>query len=84
MTKNLQFTRLLKAGDRLREFNFRRSSVDGNTQFNIDVTDDRNNRISFQLQNQEKEWKIQPRTLPEWILDNEAVFHEIIEEELQS
>jgi hypothetical protein len=58
--------------------------MEGTTLFNIDVTDDRNNRISFQLQNQDKGWKIQPRSLPEWILDNEAVFHEIIEEELQS
>ena len=84
MKRNIQFTKLLKAGDRLREFNFRRSTSDGIIIFNVDVTDDRNDRISFQLKKQETGWKIQSPPLIPWILSNEAGFHEIIEEELQS
>jgi len=28
-------------------------------------------------------WKIQPQLLPDWILKNEGMFHEVIEEELK-
>jgi hypothetical protein len=28
-------------------------------------------------------WKIQPQPLPDWIIENENSFHELIEDELQ-
>ena len=81
--KNIQFTKLIKAEGRLREFNFRRSSPNGEMIFSIDVTDDRNNRITFSMQKENDSWKIPPQLLPDWILRNESTFHELIEDELR-
>jgi hypothetical protein len=81
--KNVQFTKLLKAEGRLREFNFRKTSSEGQTVFNIDVTDDRSNRILFHMQKQDDLWKIQPQQLPAWITKNEIHLHEVIEEEMK-
>jgi hypothetical protein len=49
-TKNIQFTKLLKAEGRLREFNFRKVNAPQETLFTIDVCDDRGNRIMFRMQ----------------------------------
>lgn len=83
--KNVQFTKLIKAEGRLREFNFR-------NHFNpfqkdvcsVNVTDDRGNRIIFEMQKQDTGWKIAPSQLPMWILENENNFQQLIEEELRS
>jgi hypothetical protein len=49
----------------------------------VDVTDDRSNRILFQMQKNNESWKIQPQLLPDWILKNENKLHEVIEDELR-
>jgi hypothetical protein len=82
--KNIQFTKLLKGESGLREFNFRKTAIAGQTIFNIDVTDDRSNRIFFSMQKQDDVWKIQPAQLPSWITKNETSLHEVIELELQA
>jgi len=81
--KNIQFSRLVKTEGRLREFNFRKSSPNGVTLFFVDVTDDRSNRILFQMHKNDESWKIQPQLLPDWILKNENKLHEVIEDELK-
>jgi hypothetical protein len=81
--KNIQFSKLVKTEGRLREFNFRRSTPEGTILFVIDVTDDRNNRIMFQMQKDNDLWKIQPQLLPDWVVKNEDTFHELIENELK-
>lgn len=81
--KNIQFSRLVKTEGRLREFNFRKSNPNGVILFFVDVTDDRSNRILFQMQKNEELWKIQPQLLPDWILKNENKLHEVIEDELK-
>ncbi|MFI5188210.1 MAG: hypothetical protein ACHQF0_15880 [Chitinophagales bacterium] len=81
--KNIQFSRLVKTEGRLREFNFRKSNPNGTTLFFVDVTDDRSNRILFQMQKNNESWKIQPQLLPDWILKNENKLHELIEDELK-
>lgn len=81
--RNVQFSRLVKTEGRLREFNFRKSSPGGNISFYVDVTDDRSNRIIFQMQKDNDSWKIQPQLLPDWIVKNENKFHELIEDELK-
>jgi hypothetical protein len=81
--KNIQFSKLIKTEGRLREFNFRKSNPNGEILFFIDVTDDRSNRLFFQMQKDSEVWKIQPQLLPDWILKNENKFHEIIEEEMK-
>jgi hypothetical protein len=81
--KNIQFSKLIKAEGRLREFNFRKSNPNGEILFVVDVTDDRSNRIIFQMQKESEFWKIQPQLLPDWILKYESQFHELIEDELR-
>ncbi|MBC7904554.1 MAG: hypothetical protein H7Y27_14105 [Gemmatimonadaceae bacterium] len=82
--KNIQFTRLVKADGRLREFNFRKINGIQGSLFTVDVSDDRGNRILFRMQKEDANWKIIQQPLPEWIWKNEANFHELIEEELKN
>jgi hypothetical protein len=80
--RNIQFTRLVKAEGRLREFNFRKSNGLQEGLFTVDVSDDRGNRIVFHMQKEEGIWKIIKQQLPAWIGENEGGFHTLIEEEL--
>lgn len=82
--KNIQFTKLVKADGRLREFNFRKLGGLNEGVYTIDVSDDKGNRIMFRMQKEEGRWKIIPQSLPGWILRLEENFHEIIEEESQA
>ncbi len=81
--KNIQFTKLLKADGRLKEFNFRKLGGLQEGIFTVDVSDDRGNRIMFRMQKEDNVWKIIPQPLPEWALRNEMSYHEAIEEEIQ-
>ena len=82
--KNVQFTKLIKAEGRLREFNFRNHLSDKQKDVcSVNVTDDRGNRIIFEMQKQDSGWKIAQTQLPVWILENENNFQKLIEEELQ-
>jgi hypothetical protein len=84
-TKNVQFTKLVKADGNLREFNFRKhSDPEGGILFSVDVCDLRNNRIIFKMQQKETSWRIVNTPLPEWVLTNEQVLHQLIEEELRN
>lgn len=80
--KNIQFTRLIKADGRLREFNFRKLGGLNEGLFTIDVSDDKGNRIMFRMHKEDGQWKIVPQTLPLWIQKNEQIFNDLIEEEL--
>ena len=80
--KNIQFTKTIKADNRLREFNFRKLSGLQEGLFTVDFVDDRGNRIMFRMQKEENGWRIVPQPLPDWILKAEKKFHELIEEEL--
>jgi hypothetical protein len=81
--RNIQFSKLVKTEGRLREFNFRRSASSGKILFFVDVTDDRSNRIFFQMEKDNQAWKIQPQLLPDWIVKNQEKLHDVIEEELR-
>ena len=82
--KNIQFTKLIKADGRLREFNFRRyNTANQPAIFSVNVVDNRDNRIIFEMQKVDNTWKIIKQALPAWITDNETSFHESIEEELK-
>lgn len=83
--KNIQFTRLVRAEGRLREFNFRKyTGEEGQLLFSVDVVDDRGNRIIFKMKKEDTGWKVVPvpAPLPQWVLNNEVNFNELIEEEL--
>ncbi|KIC91624.1 hypothetical protein [Flavihumibacter sp. ZG627] len=80
--KNIQFTRLIKADGRLREFNFRKMITSQETLFSVDVVDDRGNRIMFRMNKQDGNWKIIPTPVPAWVQDQEQNMSEMINEEL--
>lgn len=83
--KNIQFTKLVKADNRLREFNFRKINSKQDGLFTVDVSDDRGNRIIFNMEKVDAHWHIVTgTTLPDWISKNEAIFEELIEEELKN
>ena len=81
--KNIQFTRVLKADGRMREFNFRKPNGQHEGIFTVDVSDDRGNRIVFKMQKGASGWSITEQPLPTWILENEPVFRELIDEEMR-
>lgn len=81
--RNIQFTKLLKVEGRLREFNFRKLGGPNEGIFTVDTADDRGNRILFKMKKEGSDWKIMPQTLPNWIMEKESSFHELIEEELK-
>ena len=80
--KNIQFTKIVKAEGRLREFNFRKLGGINEGFFTVDVVDDRGNRIMFKMQKEDNQWKIVEQPLPSWILSSESQFHSLIEESL--
>lgn len=80
--RNLQFTKLIKAEGRLREFNFTRLTGLMEGIFSLDVVDDRGNRIIFQMKQNPDGWQIREIELPEWITANKPQLQQFIEEEL--
>lgn len=64
---NIQFTNLIKAGGRLREFNFRRSRGVNDLMFTVDVADERGERhyVIFRLKDQH--WVMENNKLVGWI-----------------
>ena len=82
--KNIQFTKTVKADYRLREFNFRKLGGEHEGIFTVDVVDDRGNRIMFRMHKDDNGWKILNQPLPDWVLKNEKIFNDLIEEELQA
>ena len=82
--RNIQFTKLIKAEGRLREFNFRKVNGLHEELFTVDVSDDRGNRLMFKMFKDGNEWLItSDQIVPEWIKANSPRFNEAIEEELR-
>lgn len=80
--KMIQFSRQFKAGDRQREFNFKKLNGPDSNAFSVNVSDERGNRIIFTMEKKENEWKIIPAQLPHWVLLSENNLHGVIEDEL--
>ncbi len=75
------FSKVIKAGLRLREFNFRQTSNNDEAKYSVDVPDDKGNRIVFSMyKNEEGQWKTATQVLPLWISDAEAELANAIEE----
>lgn len=81
---NLHFTRLIKAKERLREFNFRKlPAAEGSSLFHVDVSDDRGNRLVFKIRREGTgPWKILDDNLPPWINDSEEKLADAIEDQI--
>lgn len=78
------FSKLIKAGEKLREFNFRQTSMNDDSRYSVDVPDDKGSRISFSLyKNADKEWKIAAQLMPMWVHDAAPLLAEAIEENMR-
>lgn len=84
--KNVHYTKLLKINDRMvKEFNFRKINGGSEELFSVDVSDDRGNRIMFQMRKEGNAWQISSgQLLPAWITDNETKISDLIEEEAKN
>jgi hypothetical protein len=82
--RNLQFTELVKADGRLKEFNFTRLKALTEPYFKVDVVDDRGTRILFEMEYSLGEWRISQKNLPGWILENENILRQHIETALKN
>lgn len=80
---SLHFSKIIKAGDRNREFNFTRTQRSSN-QYNVNVPDERGNRIFFTMQQEEGVWKTALDILPVWIRGAEEELSKAIEEQNQT
>lgn len=77
---SIHFSKIIKAGDRNREFNFNRTNR-SNVQYNVNVPDERGNRIFFTMYQEGGVWKIAPDVLPNWIMVIEEELGRAIDEE---
>ena len=82
--RNIQFTRLIKAEGRLREFNFRKPNGREEALTTVDVSDDRGHRIIFNMKKEGSVWRIVPQPIPAWVTQLEDKLSELIEEELRN
>jgi hypothetical protein len=75
------FSKVIKAGDKLREFNFRQTYLNDNSRYSVDVPDDKGNRIIFSIyKNADAEWKIAAQLMPMWVHNAEQELAAAIEE----
>jgi len=82
--KNIQFSRLIKAEGRLREFNFRKTGTNGEEKCTVDTVDDRGNRIIFSMFKEGVSWKLGTSLIPKWITQYEQDLIEAIENEISN
>ncbi len=74
--KNIQFTKLIKAGGRLREFNFRKSQGLHDKMFTIDVANERGDRFYLIFRLKDQHWMQETKNLNSLI---EEVLPQIVE-----
>lgn len=78
---SMYFSKIIKTGERQREFNFTKLSRNATTRFSVDVPDDKGNRIMFNMHlDAEGEWKTDTEDLPSWIHHVEGMLADAIRE----
>ena len=78
-----QFSKLIKTGDRQREFNFNQLPNGVDFRYRVDVTDDKGKTMVFSMfKNAEGHWKTAAQSLPIWIHNAEIVLGDAIEQHL--
>lgn len=76
---NIYFSKVIKAGERQREFNFRQHSHTTTDSYAIDVPDDQGKRIAFSMHKDSSgNWTTADQELPAWIQGVEAALNEAI------
>ena len=67
------FSKVIKAGDKLREFNFRQTNLNDDSRYTVDVPNDKGTRITFSVyRNADGEWKVAAQLMPIWVHDAET------------
>jgi hypothetical protein len=75
------FSKVIKAGDKLREFNFRQTYLNDDSRYTVDVPDDKGRRIIFGIyKNADSEWKVAAQLMPIWVHNAETDLALAIEE----
>ena len=77
--KQIQFSEYIKAGGRLREFNFLKMTNSTSPSFNVDVSDERGRRHHFLLTYGSEGWKMDGEGLPGWIQDSTEAILSVVE-----
>jgi hypothetical protein len=80
--KNIQFTELIKAQGHLKEFNFWKKPAEKEVIFDVDVTDEKGNRLYFSMKLEGKNWMIREAEVPVWIKDVLSQLQRAIEEKV--
>lgn len=78
---NIYFSKVIKVGDKQREFNFRRLSGDSPIRYHVDVTVEKGARLIFSMYKEEAGWKISEQSLPPWLQNAQEILGRVIEEE---
>jgi hypothetical protein len=77
----MYFSKIIKTGERQREFNFTKLTRNATNHFSVDVPDDKGNRIMFNMHlSSDGVWKTDAEDLPSWIQHVEGVLAEAIRE----
>jgi hypothetical protein len=79
--KRIQFSRLIKADGRLREFNFLKSEGLKDNYYEVDVSDEYGKRFAFTMHPDGAEWKVDEASIPLWIREAEPLLYAAIAEE---
>jgi hypothetical protein len=75
------FSKVIKAGERQREFNFRQTTSTDEARYSVDVPDEKGSRILFTMDRAaDGQWKTTAQLLPSWVYDAEPALAEAIEE----
>lgn len=78
---SVYFSKVIKTGDRNREFNFRQVSAGADERYSVDVPDDKGNRVTFSMyKNAQGAWKTASQSLPLWIHNTETELGNAIDE----
>ena len=77
--KQVQFSRHIKAGGRLKEFNFLKLNNTQIPTYSVDVSDERGKRHIFLLINDGGDWKISGEGPPEWVISSGHVLQQEVE-----
>ncbi len=78
--KNIQFTQLIKAGGRLREFNFRKSQGLRDPMFTIDVASESGGRHYILFRQRKEKWTLENKELISWVEEILPQLEDIIQE----
>jgi hypothetical protein len=78
--KHIQFTRIIKAGGRLREFNFLKGHETEGAIFYVDVPDGKDYRHFLVFKQQHEDWVLEKTELPPWLEEAIPQIKKVIED----